>query len=67
MIKAVSLLQASLGLPKHELNELDWKASLSPDKRRVAEHLSAFANYPAGGFMVFGIDNSGKAGLVIWL
>lgn len=60
MIKARSLLQASLSPPKHELNELDWKAALSPDKKRLAEHLSAFANYPAGGFMVYGIDNTGS-------
>ena len=60
MIKANSLLQASLVPPKHELNELDWKAALSPDKKRLAEHLSAFANYPAGGFLVYGVGNSGK-------
>ena len=59
LIKAVSLLQESLNPPKTELNELDWKAALSPDKKRLTEHLSAFANYPGGGFLVFGVDNVG--------
>ena len=44
MSKAVELLRASLEPPRHELNELDWKAALSPDKKRLTEHLSAFAN-----------------------
>jgi ATP-dependent DNA helicase RecG len=60
LIKAVSLLKESLTPPKSELNELDWKAAMSPDKKRLTEHLSAFANYPGGGFMVYGIDNSGS-------
>lgn len=41
------------------MNELDWKSALSPDKRRISEHLSAFANHSGGGFLVFGIPNSG--------
>ena len=57
--KALNLLTASLKPPKHELNELDWKAALSPDKKRLTEHLSAFANQPGGGNLVFGVDNSG--------
>ena len=44
MTKALELLKTSLEPPKHELNELDWKAALSPDKKRLTEHLSAFAN-----------------------
>ncbi len=28
MTKALELLSASLVLPKHELNELDWKAAV---------------------------------------
>lgn len=47
--KVLNLLTASLEPPKHELNELDWKAALSPDKKRLTEHLSAFANQPGGG------------------
>ena len=39
MTKALELLKASLDPPKHELNELDWKAALSPDKKRLTEHL----------------------------
>src|SRR5438046_3407946 len=57
--KALDLLKASLEVPKHELNELDWKAAISPDKKRLTEHLSAFGNYPGGGFLVYGIDPSG--------
>jgi len=57
--KALDLLKASLQPPRHELNELDWKADLSPDKKRLTEHLSAFSNLPGGGFLVFGIDATG--------
>ena len=59
MTKALELLKASLEPPKHELNELDWKAALSPDKKRLTEHLSAFANQPGGGYLVFGVDSVG--------
>lgn len=57
--KALHLLTASLSPPRHELNELDWKAALSPDKKRLAEHLSAFANQPGGGNLVFGVGANG--------
>lgn len=40
-----------------ELNEMDWKLTLSPNKDRLAEHISAFANHPGGGFLVFGLDD----------
>lgn len=56
--RATEKLEASLYPLPHELNELDWKQALSPDKRRLAEHLSAFANLEGGGFLVFGVDNS---------
>jgi ATP-dependent DNA helicase RecG len=61
LTKAVDFLKASLEPPKHELNELDWKGALSPDKKRLSEHLSALANLPGGGFLVFGVDNTGTA------
>jgi hypothetical protein len=54
---AVAMLDTSLGQVPHELNELDWKQSLSPKKDRLAQHLSAFANHPNGGVLVFGIDD----------
>lgn len=57
--RALEFLRASLQAPKHELNELDWKAALSTDKKRVTEHLSAFANQPGGGYLVFGVDSLG--------
>lgn len=58
--RALELLNKSLtGLP-HELNELDWKETISPNHEKLSQHLSAFANNPGGGFMVFGIDNKTK-------
>jgi len=57
---ALDLLAKTLNPPKHELNDLDWKAALSPDKKRIAEHLSAFSNYAGGGFLVYGISPDGK-------
>ncbi|MET0332724.1 MAG: RNA-binding domain-containing protein, partial [Rhizobacter sp.] len=44
----------------HEVNELDWKATLSDHKDRLTEHLMAFANQRNGGSLVFGINNEGK-------
>ena len=57
--RAFGLLSASLTPPRHELNELDWKAGLSANKHRMAEHLCAFANLPGGGFLAFGVADSG--------
>ena len=53
-------LEQSLSPLPHEVNELDWKASLSDHKDRLAEHLMAFANYPNGGSLVFGVADSGQ-------
>jgi len=61
LAKAIQLLDASLKPPRHELNELDWKTALSPDKKRLTEHLSAFANHPGGGYLAFGVDQTGTA------
>ena len=58
--KALELLEKSVTPPRSEMNELDWKISLSEDRERITEHLSAFANYAGGGFMVFGVSNSGQ-------
>ena len=59
LAKALELLRASLSPPRHELSELDWKAGLSAETKRLTEHLSAFANQPGGGFFVFGVDATG--------
>lgn len=59
---ALSILAESLSPVPHELNELDWKASLSTHKDRLAEHLMAMANHPNGGVLTFGIDNQGTPG-----
>lgn len=53
-------LEQSLSPVPHEVNELDWKASLSEHKDRLSEHLMAFANYPNGGSLVFGVADSGQ-------
>jgi|GEM_PF-2607503 len=44
--QGVGLAEGDLEPPNHEFNELDWKASLSPDKKRLTAHLSALANQP---------------------
>lgn len=56
--KANELLDDSLNPIPQELNELDWKETLSPSNTKLTRHLSAFANLPGGGFMVFGIEDS---------
>lgn len=56
--KCIELLEKSLNPLPQELNELDWKASTSKSER-MGRHLSAFANYTGGGFLVFGIEDSG--------
>lgn len=58
--RAVKLLRKSLEHIPQELNELDWKADFSQKGDKIARHFSAFANYSEGGFLVFGVDNSGK-------
>lgn len=59
--RAKNLLQQSLYPPApHELNELDWKRELGPNKERFAEHISAFANAVKGGFLVFGVTKNGE-------
>jgi len=55
--KGLDLLSSSLEPPKHEPNEVDWKVALSDDKKRLAEHLCAFANHPGGGILAFGIKS----------
>lgn len=55
--KALNFLEHSLGSIPQELNELDWKESLSPNNEKLCRHLSAFANLPGGGFLAFGISD----------
>ena len=58
--RSLQLLHDSLGTPRQELNELDWKCALSPDRHRLTEHLSAFGNQPGGGYLVFGVTSAGE-------
>ncbi len=55
--EAIKLLENSLTPIPKELNEIDWKEDLSPKADKLAQHLSAFANNPGGGMLVFGIEN----------
>jgi ATP-dependent DNA helicase RecG len=57
--EALHGLSESLATVPHEINEIDWKAKLSDNNLRLAEHLMAFANHPGGGTLVFGVDNDG--------
>jgi predicted HTH transcriptional regulator len=56
--RALELLEKSIRPVPQELNELDWKLDLSPNKIRLSEHISALANLPGGGFLVLGIRNT---------
>lgn len=58
--RAVALLKESLEPVPSELNELDWKSDLSDKSERLAQHISAFANYPYGGILVFGVHDDGS-------
>ena len=60
---AITLLEATLKPIPQEINELDWKSDISDNNIKLCNHLSAFANTPGGGYIVFGIDN--KSGSVI--
>lgn len=57
---ATQALHESLRPVPAELNELDWKAALSPQRERLVEHLIAMGNLRSGGTLVFGIDNQGR-------
>lgn len=58
-IRCKELIEKSIKSLPHELNELDWKQDISTNNENIAKHLSAFSNYPEGGFIVFGIKNDG--------
>ena len=57
--KAIKTLKDSLFPVPAELNELDWKSGLSSKTDRLAQHISAFANYKGGGMLVYGVNNDG--------
>ena len=61
--RAIEYLKHSLEPIPQEINEIDWKEKLSPDNKKLCRHLSAFANHPWGGFLVFGIEDT-KAHLI---
>jgi ATP-dependent DNA helicase RecG len=55
---ALDLLESSLLPVPQELNEIDWKLDISPNNKKLTQHLAAFANNPGGGYMAFGIDDA---------
>lgn len=57
--RALKLLKDSLEPVPSELNEIDWKSSLSDKSDRLAQHISAFANHLYGGVLVFGVNDEG--------
>lgn len=59
---ALKILEDTLNPVPQEINELDWKSDISENNSRLSHHLSAFANHPGGGYLVFGIDD--KTGTV---
>lgn len=58
IMRCLDLLDKSLNPNPQELNELDWKATTCRAEK-MAQHLSALANYEGGGFLVFGVNDSG--------
>ena len=56
---AIKRLRDSLYPVPTELNDIDWKSSLSPKKERLAQHICAFSNLKGGGILVFGVNNDG--------
>lgn len=57
--QALELLTHSLEI-KSELINLDWKLDFSDKGSKFAMHLSAMANIDDGGYIVFGIHDSGE-------
>ncbi|NTW32100.1 MAG: hypothetical protein HGB12_05670 [Bacteroidetes bacterium] len=47
---ALQILAKSLSPVNIELSDLNGKSGLSDKNERLAQHISAFANYPNGGF-----------------
>ena len=63
--RATECLRESLEPVPHELNELDWKLSLSAQRDRLTQRLIAFANHSNGGFLALGIRSTGGV-LEVW-
>lgn len=58
---ALHALIRSLNPVPQELNEIDWKSGFSDKSTRLAQHISAFANHPNGGFLAYGINDDGTS------
>lgn len=56
----IQILKKSLTPIPRELDGLDWKIDITPEKKQLARHLSAFANRTGGGFLVFGVRDDGE-------
>lgn len=57
---ALTCLEESISPIPHETNEIDWKVRLSEKRDRLVEHLIALSNQPNGGFLAFGVNDSGE-------
>jgi len=57
--RAIEELEKSIFPIPSERNSIDWKSNLSNKSDRLAQHISAFANYSNGGFLIFGVNNDG--------
>ena len=55
--EGIRRLEESLNPIPSEMNGIDWKSSVSDNSDKLAKHISAFANYHGGGYLVFGINN----------
>ncbi len=49
--KCNKIFDLSLGTIPQELNELDWKETLSPNNDKLCKHISAFSNHPEVGLL----------------
>lgn len=56
---ARQILHRSLKPVPQELNEIDWKTDISNKPEKLAQHISAYANTPNGGYLVYGITDEG--------
>jgi ATP-dependent DNA helicase RecG len=60
LAEAMHLLARGLAAGSFEGDRIEWKQIVPAGEQKPAKHLSAFANTPGGGFLVFGVANDGE-------
>lgn len=60
LAEAKRLLARGLAAGSFEDDRIEWKQVLPAGEQKPAKHLSAFANTPGGGYLVFGVANDGE-------